>query len=236
MSTEYSSLKPCFVICPIGPEGSRTRFESDDLLERLIQPVAKEHGFHASRNIDHQRPGEITTKIIEDIDRSELIVCDITGHNPNVMYELAVAHAWDKPYIILRRDDLPLPFDINSQNVISFKLDSMAAPERARQLLSDHFKAFIAGEAIFENILTRYQNRKRVLSHGTPQDLKILNIEEEIGLIKKQIDGLVKIKGKVFLGGLDDSIRRHPGKWVVINGVSEPAIKKEFDTDEDFLK
>ncbi len=233
MASDDTELRPCFVICPIGAEGSRIRLESDDLLTHLIKPIALQNGFSAYRNTDIQRPGEITTKIIEDIDRSEIIICDITHHNPNVMYELAVAHAWGKPCIILRRDDLPLPFDISTQNVISFKLDSMAAPENAKITLDAHFKSFLRGDAIFENILTRYQDRKFIQKHGTPQEKKIIDIEEELGTIRTRIDAIERKNRKVFLGtSAADEIKKYA---VVINGISSDSVKIESGPDEDFL-
>ena len=103
--------KRCFVICPIGERDTAIRQRSDDIFEHLIRPIAQDAGYVAERVIDNDRPGDITTKIVGDIIEANVIVADITGHNPNVFYELAIAHAWKKPRIILTTPPPPFPWN-----------------------------------------------------------------------------------------------------------------------------
>jgi len=58
-------------------------------------------------------PGIITHQIFEGILKAHFCIADISGLNPNVMYELGFAHAKNKPTIIIRqRTEARAPFDI----------------------------------------------------------------------------------------------------------------------------
>lgn len=96
-------LSSCFLISPIGEEGTDTRKRSDTV-KRLIVESALVPQIVASvkRADDDSNPGEITPAIITSILEADLIVADLTDANPNVYYELAVAHAYGKPTIHIR--------------------------------------------------------------------------------------------------------------------------------------
>jgi hypothetical protein len=64
-------------------------------------------------------------KIINLIDRSDLVIADITGSNPNVMYELGVAHDKNKHVILLTQDkSSEVPTDIRHIEYIPYDLDN----------------------------------------------------------------------------------------------------------------
>lgn len=64
--------------------------------------------------------GNITEKLYEAIDLADLIICDITDVNPNVMYELGYAHAVRKPVILISHRQESMPFDVRSVRVIIY--------------------------------------------------------------------------------------------------------------------
>ncbi len=66
-------------------------------------------------------PNEIFPEILKQIIRSRLIIANITGRNPNVMYELGVAHALGKPTIVVAQDFTDIPFDLNNRRIIIYK-------------------------------------------------------------------------------------------------------------------
>jgi hypothetical protein len=64
------------------------------------------------------KPGIITRQIIEYIMRSRLVIADLSFHNPNVFYELALRHAVKLPIVQLIRISAKVPFDVNQMRTI----------------------------------------------------------------------------------------------------------------------
>jgi tetratricopeptide (TPR) repeat protein len=65
-------------------------------------------------------PGRITDQILESIGNCDLVIADITGNNPNVMFELGYARALNKPTIIVNQDIAAAPFDIAEMRQIVY--------------------------------------------------------------------------------------------------------------------
>lgn len=106
--------KLCFVLMPF----------SDDLKPvywSAIKPACDQTGFHALRVDELKGPFNIHREIIERIFRSEVIIADLTKWNPNVFYEMGVAHAiGNKTIMIIQKQD-KLPFDVNNYNCIMYE-------------------------------------------------------------------------------------------------------------------
>ena len=67
-------------------------------------------------------PGEITEDIRRLIAESRIVIADLSGMNPNVMYELGFAHGRGKKVILVSSDPFEgLPFDIRSWRVLSYQ-------------------------------------------------------------------------------------------------------------------
>lgn len=116
---EEKKSRNCFVICPIGNEGTDIRKRSDGVLNYIIAPALKQCGYENPVRADvMSEPGNITSHVIQQIIETDLVIADLTGHNPNVFYELAIRHAIKKPVIMIIRTGETIPFDIAQDRVI----------------------------------------------------------------------------------------------------------------------
>lgn len=108
----------CFYITPIGEENTEARKHSDLFLESIVEPCLKPLGLVVKRADQIDKPGTITKQIIEYIYRSKLVIVDLSYHNPNVFYELALRHAFRLPTVQIIRKADRIPFDLNQTRTI----------------------------------------------------------------------------------------------------------------------
>ena len=84
---------------------------------------------HFSENFEFSNAGEednqqnILADIIPPIINADIVLADLTGLNPNVMYELGIAHSFNKKTVIITRDDLSsLPFDLKQYRTKDYSI------------------------------------------------------------------------------------------------------------------
>src|ERR1700687_4206370 len=109
MATEPKKL--CFVIGPIGDARTEIRTHADWLLEGIIRPVFKEHfaDFRVLRADGIKATGDINSQIINRLMDADLVIADMSLHNANAFYELAVRHMVRLPTIHVIHSDWKIP-------------------------------------------------------------------------------------------------------------------------------
>lgn len=115
-------MKRCFVISPIGDEGSEIREHADAVLDFIIRPAMEELGYQAYRSDHSNVVGKISDQMFSSILKDDLCVALLTFQNPNVYYELAVAQSAARPVIILALKDTVLPFDVKDMRTVYYDL------------------------------------------------------------------------------------------------------------------
>lgn len=116
--------KTCFIVAPIGSEGSEVRRAIEGLLDAVLRPVLEElHGYHVEIAHKISASGSISDQIMNFLLEADLVVVDLTGLNPNVMYELAIRHCIGLPLVVIARDGTSLPFDVVQERTIFYHND-----------------------------------------------------------------------------------------------------------------
>jgi hypothetical protein len=94
-------------------------------VQRTIEAAAA--GFECKLSVDNAAPGEIMNQVWQDIRRSEVVVADLTDKNPNVFYEMGLAHALGKTTIIIKQKDTPpVPFDLRNYRYFEYDTGKLA--------------------------------------------------------------------------------------------------------------
>ena len=128
-------MKKCFVISPIGEEGSEIRTQADEALQYVIKPACDNKGFDIIRSDMISDNGMITQSIIENILQADLAIADLTNRNPNVFYELAIRHSYGLPVIQITRDDMSnIPFDVHNVRTIQYSLSAKGADKASEEI------------------------------------------------------------------------------------------------------
>lgn len=125
------SEKTAFVVSPIGKAGTPEHTRALLVLNYIVKKAFPAPAWNVVRADDESSPDSITTQVIDRIVNSDLIIADLTGHNPNVFYELAVAHGYQRPVIHMITDGETMPFDITDQRAITYDLANPASVDKA---------------------------------------------------------------------------------------------------------
>jgi hypothetical protein len=147
----------CFVISPIGPEGSEAREHADDVFDYIIQPAAKECGVRVYRADQVHKSGRISDQMFRAILEEDFCIALLTGLNPNVFYELAIAQAVGKPVIALVDRKTVLPFDVQDLRCVQYDYKPRPLYKGvAAQEVVKHIRSIEARDWQIEPLLTRY--------------------------------------------------------------------------------
>lgn len=122
--------KTCFIITPIGNSNSAIYRHINGVIRSVIRPCLEKAGFtkiKAAHEINEL--GSINTQVITSILDADLVVANLTGTNPNVMYELCLRHAIAKPVIHICEEGTDLPFDIKDSRTIFYRNDMLGVDE-----------------------------------------------------------------------------------------------------------
>jgi len=139
VSKEARDERPVvFVISPIGEPGSTVYAKAKTVLTFIIKKAFPAQSWNVLRADDEAAPDSITSRVIERIRTSDYIVADLSGHNPNVFYELAVAHGYEKRIVQIREAGQGLlPFDVYDQRVIDYDVTDPESVDAAIQKISE---------------------------------------------------------------------------------------------------
>jgi hypothetical protein len=113
-----------------------------EVLRSLITPAALGAGF-AVETANRQGSDVIQSTIINDLLEADLVIADLTAHNPNVLFELGVRMAQDKPVALIKATGTGRIFDVdNMLRVLEYDANLwMSTVEKDLPRLTDHIKA-----------------------------------------------------------------------------------------------
>lgn len=120
--------KKAFVLMPFAPD-------FDDVFEHIIRASLESAGFTVSRADEVRGSRSIMHDVVQGIFDAELIVADLTSANPNVYYELGIAHALRKKVILLAQDLEEVPFDLRAYRVVTYSTHFARVAEATALLL-----------------------------------------------------------------------------------------------------
>lgn len=179
-SDSEKTIKPkCFIIMPFGGWFDKYYFE-------IYVPAIEAAGLEAKRADDLYRPGNIVNDIWNYTKDATVILADLTNKNPNVFYELGLAHAITKPAVLITASMDDVPFDLRSLRVIEYDKNS---PKWGEILQDKITKALLETmknpeDAIPPTFLEVAKGEKLKVS---PEEKEILELRKEMDSLKREI-------------------------------------------------
>lgn len=158
MSKETNSPM-CGIIMPISAIDGCTETHWSDVQDILVEAI-ESAGFEANLVSNADEVGVIHKRIIQNLYENPIVVCDVSGKNPNVMFELGMRLAFDKPTIVVKDDVTSYSFDTSAIEHIEYPRDLRFArivefkQKLAAKISATHQKA--AGDPSFTTFLKHF--------------------------------------------------------------------------------
>lgn len=92
-------------------------------VKSILCDVIDSAGFSPNMVSDADDVGIIQKRIIQNLYENPIVVCDVSGKNPNVMFELGMRLAFDKPTIIVKDDKTSYSFDTSPIEHLEYPRD-----------------------------------------------------------------------------------------------------------------
>lgn len=110
METKSESKPVCGIVMPISSIDGCSESHWTDVFD-IISRTIRDAGFEFNLVSNADDIGVIQKRIIQNLYDNPIVVCDVSGKNPNVMFELGIRLAFDKPTIIIKDDKTTYSFD-----------------------------------------------------------------------------------------------------------------------------
>ncbi|WP_439408541.1 hypothetical protein ACNJX9_09345 [Bradyrhizobium sp. DASA03076] len=111
--------------------------EWSDTIDEWIRSVVADFGWIPVRGDELFDSRDVVDGLWRGICSSRAVVADLTGRNPNVMYEIGIAHCLAKPVILVCQSLDDIPFDLANKRVVIYRVDKLeVATSRLRRALA----------------------------------------------------------------------------------------------------
>lgn len=100
----------CGIIMPIAAMGKYAEKHWGEVLS-IVEDAVREAKLVPNLVSNASSVGVIQKRIVDNLYQNPIVVCDVSGKNPNVMLELGMRLAFDKPVVIIQDDDSGFSFD-----------------------------------------------------------------------------------------------------------------------------
>lgn len=155
---DQQKLPVCGLVMPIsGMDGYTEQHWVE--VKRIVTEAIDPNQFVVRLVSDSDESGIIQKRIVQNLYDNEVVICDVSAKNPNVMFELGLRLAFDKPTIVIKDDitnysfdtspieHLGYPRDLRYGSIVQFK-EKLAAKVRATY---DAFKADASYSTFLKN-------------------------------------------------------------------------------------
>lgn len=218
--------RKCFIITPIGESNSSIFRKAKGVIDSVIKPVLEDNGYDDIKPAyEINVSGMINTQIINRIIDDDLVIANLTGNNPNVMYELCLRHIVAKPIIHICENGTVLPFDIKDNRTIFYENDMLGVDELKNQLVDFIRKIDYDKEYLDNPIYSAYRMGKLLKTSFDSED----NVQSRI--LIEILDGISELKNK-NVNSNDGNLKK---VYAINKKNCDSTLKVDYEITEDMI-
>lgn len=208
----------CFVIMPFG--GYFDQYYNDIYCTAITRS-----GMTPKRADDLYRPSNIVQDIWGYTKKAKIILADLSTKNPNVFYELGLAHAIAKPAILITETMDDVPFDLRSLRILEYDKNKPNWGDKLMLSIEAAIKETLKSpnETIPSAFLETTTN---LTPKVTKREKDIIELKQEIEILKREIRSRNYIGNPNVIVSDDDDDIISPNKAFMKPLQPSPALAK----------
>lgn len=191
---EMTAEKRCFVMMPFSDQGDYPKGHFTKVYEQIFMPAIKKAGYTPYRVDENTISDSIIDKIFEGVQNCEMALCDLSNRNPNVLYELGLRQAYNKPVVLVKDEKTPNIFDVSIISTVPYNSNRLYENVlEAQEKICESLKStgdgndttliqFVrAREASYSDIKVNKNDTTNIMLQSIMKELQRLNSSNEIG-------------------------------------------------------
>lgn len=188
----------CFIIMPFSTPSGYEEDHFTKVYEQIIKPAVKKANLEPERVDENLLSTDIVAKIFKGLTECDMAICDLSSRNPNVLYELGIRQAYNKPVLLIKDEITDKIFDVGGLTTIEYQSNRLyenvtEAVENISNALTEHVSQNNNVINIIKSRLGEtFKSSEIPTGNDMDKDDKIFNLlnslVDDIELIKKQIN------------------------------------------------
>jgi hypothetical protein len=216
-----NKVATCGLVMPISPLDGCTADHWMEVKSIITDAIEQNDApkFTVKLVSDADDVGVIQKRIVQNVYSSDVVVCDVSGKNPNVMFELGLRLAFDKATVIVKDDKTDYSFDTGI-------IEHVTYPRDLRFAKIVEFKKTLAGKvaATYKASVADPTHSPFLKNFGSFQ---VANLTQtEVTPDKLVIEMLSDLQSEVSL--LRQAVRRSPSIRRGVSGKNDPEVMKRI--------
>lgn len=127
-------------------------------VRKIITDALNGTGFQVKMVSDSNEVNVIQNNIVTNIYSNDIVICDVSSRNPNVMFELGMRLTFDKPVVIIKDKDTPYSFDVGN-------IQHLEYPRSLNYVEIQHFQQALKEKTLSTLAASKVQGYSPFLSH-----------------------------------------------------------------------
>ncbi|AXA78102.1 hypothetical protein ACOTC8_10110 [Achromobacter xylosoxidans] len=203
-----SEAKDCFIIMPIADADGYPQGHFKHVYDNIVAPSCVNAGYRAVRADEIKATNLIHLDILKRLIEAPIAICDLSSRNPNVLFELGIRQAFDRPVVLIQESGTPKIFDIAPLRYLEYSKDMKYHDVlRSQGELKDAIEATVAADADTGNVnsivklLALNQPAKIPELKGGKGELALSVLQAEIQELRKLMEYSLHDRGRVSRRG-----------------------------------
>lgn len=164
-----NSVLTCGIVMPIASMNDYTESHWSDVYNILKEAVSLS-GYEARLVSESKDSTVIPKSIVQNLYDDDIVICDVSGKNPNVMFELGMRLAFDKPVVLIKDTNTGYSFDTSS-------IEHLSYPRDLRYSEIQRFKTKLAEKIVATYKASKEKDYRSFLSNFAT--IKIARLEQK---------------------------------------------------------